>query len=117
MEYEEYMMSLTEQIHDKRARKLVEDEIRNHIEDQTEDYENSGMTRIDALREAVRQMGNPVETGIELNKIHRPKTPWGMLFLTSVLTLIAVMMQYIVFIQAGTPAMDRGSLSKTLFYN
>ena len=31
MEFEEYMSSLTEQIHDKRAKHLVAEEIRNHI--------------------------------------------------------------------------------------
>ncbi len=42
MEFEEYMSSLTEQIHDKRAKHLVAEEIKNHIEEQAEDYEAEG---------------------------------------------------------------------------
>lgn len=117
MEYEEYMSSLTEQIHDRRARNLVEGEIRNHIEEQTEGYEALGMTHAKALQEAVRQMGNPVETGMELNKIHRPKVPWVMLLLALGLTVIAILMQNIIFHQAQTSRMDGWTLAKTLLYN
>lgn len=99
MEYEEYMQSLTEQIHNKRAKKLVEKEIRNHIEEQAEEYESGGMEHRAALREAVRQMGNPVDTGMALNKIHRPKMPWGMLALAMFLMLVSIGMQAVVFYQ------------------
>ena len=97
MEYEEYMVSLTEQIHDKRAKQLVAQEIKNHIEEQAEMYEVDGMEHAKALQEAVRQMGNPVETGAALNQIHKPKMPWVMLGIVTILMLSGILMQAVVF--------------------
>ena len=90
MEYEEYMVSLTEQIHNKRAKQLIAQEIENHITEQADVYEAEGMSHDTALREAVRQMGNPVETGIALNQIHKPKMPWTMLGIVTVLMLSSI---------------------------
>ena len=73
MEYTEYMETLKEQIQNKRARALVSEEINGHIEEQAQGYEEEGMSREDAKREAVRQMGDPVETGCALNRTH-PQT-------------------------------------------
>lgn len=97
MEYEEYIASLTEQIHDKRAKQLVAQEIRNHIEEQTEMYEADGIDHLQAVREAVRQMGNPVETGIAMNQIHKPKMPWTMLGITVFLMISGIVMQGVIF--------------------
>ena len=56
MEYTEYMETLKEQIQNKRARSLVAEEIRGHIEEQAKEYQAEGMSKEDAEREAVRQM-------------------------------------------------------------
>ena len=55
MEYTEYMETLKEQIQNKRARSLVAEEIRGHIEEQAKEYQAEGMSKEDAEREAVRQ--------------------------------------------------------------
>lgn len=101
MKEEEYLQTLTEQIQNKRAKKLVEEEIKNHIEEQTKSYEAEGMPYETAVEEAVRQMGNPVDTGVALNKIHRAKMPWLMILLALGLTVISSVMQSIMF-RAGT---------------
>lgn len=117
MEYEEYMSSLTEQIHDKRAKRLAAAEIGNHIEEQCEMYEREGMTHEDAVREAVRQMGNPVETGIALNKIHKPKMPWIMLGLVICMMTAAVIMQAIVSAEGARMGGNVPDLISALVYN
>ena len=43
MEYTEYMETLKEQIQNKRARSLVAEEIRGHIEEQAKEYQAEGM--------------------------------------------------------------------------
>lgn len=116
-EYEEYMTSLTEQVHDVRAKRLVEAELGCHIEEQAECYEGEGMSHRDAIKEAVRQMGNPVETGIELNKIHRPKMPWMMLAVIVVLMLVSIVMQAVIFLEGGNTTSGLGMLPKTIIYN
>ena len=120
MEYEEYMATLTEQIHDKRAKQLVAKEIKNHIEEQTECYELDGMEHAEAVKEAVRQMGSPIDTGMALNKIHKPKIPWMMLGLVVFLMVSSIIMQAVVF-EVGMASkwnLNWGSLlPKTICYN
>lgn len=120
MEYEEYMASLTEQIHDKRAKQLVAKEIKNHIEEQAECYELDGMERAEALKEAVRQMGSPVDMGVALNKIHKPKMPWTMLGLVVFLMVAGIIMQAVVFAEGQSSKwnLNWGSLlPSTIVYN
>ena len=71
----DYLDAIGEQIENPHARCAIRREIGNHIEEQTEDYHREGMTPLAAAQEAVRQMGDPLQTGRELNRIHRPKFP------------------------------------------
>ena len=114
MEFEEYMSSLTEQIHDKRAKHLVAEEIRNHIEEQAKDYEAEGLSPAEALKEAVRQMGNPIETGMELNKIHKPRIPWAMLALAIFIMTASIVMQAVIFAEGGNSNSRYGILWDTV---
>lgn len=96
MQYSEYIDTLKEQIENKYAKELVAEEIQGHVLEQAESYEKEGMSPEKALQEAVRQMGDPVETGSKLNQIHRPVFPWKMLFLALVLTAVSMLMSVIV---------------------
>lgn len=107
MEYKEYMDTLREQIQDKHARELVAQEISGHIEEQAQSYEAEGMSREAALAEAVRQMGDPAETGCELNQIHRPVFPWRIFLLAVGLTLVSIVMQWVIFSQLDAGAEQR----------
>lgn len=82
-----YMTTLLEQVADHRARIDIAKEIQQHIEEQAGANEAEGMEREEALEAAVADMGDPVETGVELNRIHRPKMAWGM-FLGILLLLV-----------------------------
>ena len=102
MEMHEYLSELTGQIRSKKARQEVAREIQNHIEDQAKAYENEGRTRDEALKEAVRQMGNPVEVGIDMDRIHRPRTNWMVLGLAGLLSLAGLLVQYLCIYRLGT---------------
>lgn len=84
---EEFIRSVTEQIRCVRARAGVAKELSDHIEDQTAAYEEDGETHEEAVKRAVQEMGDPVEVGVELDRIHRPQTDFkmiGMAFVFSV---------------------------------
>ena len=55
-------------------REAVEAELREHIEDKTADLMRifPDMTEEEARERALSQMGDPVEIGKELAKIHKP---------------------------------------------
>ena len=81
MEMHEYLDLLTGQIRNKKAGASVAKEIKSHMEDQAQVYMEQGMGQEEALAEAVRQMGNPVEVGIDMDPVSYthltlPTTPY-----------------------------------------
>ena len=98
---EEYINKLLEQIRFKKAHKSIADEIRSHIEDQIEDNMTVGMDRETAERAAVVDMGDPVEAGISLDRIHRPQIAWSMLLGVVVVGIIGSII-HLLIIQHST---------------
>ncbi|MDE5891610.1 MAG: permease prefix domain 1-containing protein [Acetatifactor sp.] len=103
MEYKEYMDTLGEQIRDPRARRMVLQEIRAHIEEQCGAYEAGGMEHAEAMAESIRQMGDPAETGAELNRIHRPRISWGLIGVAVALTIVGILIQWNIFFMLADP--------------
>ena len=89
-----YLQEVTDQIRNRRGKRLAEEELCGHIEDQTEAYIREGMTPEAAEAEAVRQMGDPVSVGLELDHLYRPKPDWKLMALTAVLLLLGLLVQY-----------------------
>ena len=65
-----------------KARDGVARELADHIQDQAQAYEESGVEHDQAIEMAVHEMGDPVEIGVALDRIHRPQIDWKMLLLT-----------------------------------
>ncbi|MDE7477654.1 MAG: FtsW/RodA/SpoVE family cell cycle protein [Lachnospiraceae bacterium] len=84
---EEFIKTLTDQMRCVKARDSVARELSDHIADQTEAYEQSGMEHNQAVEKAVREMGDPVEIGVSMDRIHRPQIDWKMLLITFVLSI------------------------------
>ena len=93
MKAEEYLSVLTDQMRCKMAREAVRDELLCHIEDQKAAFISEGMEKSEAEEAAVREMGDPVETGNEMDRIHRPKMAWGMIALITVLSITGYAIQ------------------------
>lgn len=75
----DYLDAVGAQIRWRRARRPLLRELEDHITDQARDLEAAGGTRDEALERAVAEMGDPVEVGRALDRLHRPKTSWGLL--------------------------------------
>lgn len=90
MDREEYIRVLTEQIRCVRARDMVADEVGKHIEDQASFYKEQGMEEEKAMEAAVRDMGDPVEAGVSMDRVHRPQISWGMMALMAVIGIISI---------------------------
>lgn len=91
---QEYIGLVTLQMRCKKARDMVALELQNHIEDQTEAYEEFGLTHNEAEARAVEQMGDPVEVGTRLDRVHRPKTDFRMIAYIAFLTVAGMLVQY-----------------------
>ena len=81
---ETYLEKLLSQIRCKKARPYIAEEIRDHIECQIADNLSEGMTSEEAEKNAVTDMGDPVEVGISLDRIHKPKIAWRLLVIVGI---------------------------------
>ena len=89
---EEYIKILLEQVRFEKAHKAIGDEIRAHIEDQAEANVSEGMDKETAEKKAVEDMGDPVETGIALDKVHRPQLAWELVVATLAVTVFSIIL-------------------------
>lgn len=105
MNLSEYLDTLLAQIRCKKARPMIMEEIRAHIEDQAQAYRTDGMKEEEALEKAVLEMGDPVEAGVALDRIHKPKMQWELVILVFALSLFGMIMQIVIF-KAGALTND-----------
>lgn len=100
-EMESYITKLKEQIRSPKARECVAEEMQNHIKDQAEEYERQGMEKEKAFSQAVEQMGDPVEAGVELDRIHRPRMNWPLFAIILGFSILGLILQYVCFYGLG----------------
>ena len=93
---EEYLKTLLEQIRCKKAHASIYHEIRGHIEEQVADNIAEDMSKDDALKAALNDMGDPVQTGVEMDQLHRPQMAWRIIVAIGILTLFSILIQYLV---------------------
>lgn len=74
---------------------MVEEEVKVHIEDQADAFEAAGMSGAEAVREAVRQMGDPVEAGVALDRVHRPRMDVKLLLMVAAFSILGLAVQYL----------------------
>ena len=93
---EDFIRSITEQIRCVRAREVVAKELSDHILDQAAAYEEKGEAHETAVSRAIREMGDPVGIGVELDRIHRPQTDVKMIVMVLLFSIGGMLLQYIV---------------------
>ncbi len=108
MDRQRYMELIGGQIRCRRAVPLVTKELEAHIEEQKKDFLAEGMPENEAEEMAVREMGDPVAVGIQMDAVHRPRMNWGLIFLIGFFSAAGVLLWYGLNIRAaggagGTP--------------
>lgn len=98
---DEYLKILLEQIRCKKARPYIRQELKNHIEDQIDANIHAGMDYESAEKEAVKDMGDPVETGISLDRIHKPQIAWKLLFMIVLISIAGIMTHIMIAANIG----------------
>lgn len=88
---DEYLKTLLEQIRCRKAWPYIRQELKNHMEDQIEANMHAGMDYESAEKAAVKDMGDPVGTGISLDHIHRPQTAWKLLIIIALISAAGIM--------------------------
>ena len=97
MRMEEYMEKLISQIRCKKARPYIESEIKDHIEEQIAFNKLKGMSDEEAEKNAVMDMGDPIEVGISMDKIHKPQLSLRLLAIVGILSVFGIIVQCSIF--------------------
>lgn len=93
----DFLDTVAEQIRWKKARAGLTEELATHLMEQREAYLADGMTEEAAEGEALRQMGDPVVIGAELDRIHRPRPQWGLLIFAALLLIVGALVEGVLF--------------------
>lgn len=93
----EFIKTLTEQMRCVKAREGVAREMSDHILDQAAVYEESGVEHDKAVEMAVHEMGDPVEIGVSLDRIHQPQMNWKLILITFVLMMTGLAVMYSIY--------------------
>lgn len=118
MKLEEYLTNVTEQIRCVKARDMVSSELKAHVLDQAEAYEADGIPKEEALKKAVQDMGDPVETGISLDRVHRPQISVEVLTLIGVISILSILLQgFLMGSSEELSASGYGYLKDAAMYN
>ena len=113
----DYLNEVSQQIRCKKAIPMLEKELQAHMEDQRDDYLAQGISEDEAQKLAIQQMGDPVETGKRLDKVHKPEMDWVLLAMIIGLSVFGIVIQCLIF-----PYMDNAYIAatygnKTIWYN
>ena len=82
-----------DQVRWRKARPGLAAEIRTHLLDQRDACLAQGMDEGVAQGEAVRQMGDPVALGTDLDRVHRPRPQWGLLVFALALAMLGTLLR------------------------
>lgn len=89
----------------------ISEELKLHIQEIKEDYQNQGMEEEKAEEKAVSQMGEAEEIGRKLNKVHKPKLDWQLLLLIIILMIFGIVVAIL-----KEPTMNDSYLESTIIY-
>ena len=103
---ETYVETAMDQVRWKKARPGLAAEIRTHLLDQRDACLAQGMDEGAAQGEAVRQMGDPVALGTDLDRVHRPRPQWGLLVFALALAALGTLVR--LFLTMDTPSATPG---------
>lgn len=98
-----FLETMCEQIRWEKAHYMISEEMENHILDQKYAFIAEGLDEETATEKAIKEMGDPVLIGTELDRTHRPKTEWSIIFLTGIILLLGFGIRSIVGLEPDTP--------------
>ncbi len=106
---ETYISAVLGQIRWKKARPVIQKELEGHIEEHRQEAKSNGLDDTASLEKVVTAMGDPLETGRRLDKLHRPRVDVLMLISISVLVAFTLaLVIYSILAQYSEPGYAQG---------
>ena len=104
MKSTDYMRSMMKTILSHKEKDGIKQELQDCIDDLTNKYIAMGMSSEEAEEEAVRQMGDPVETGVMFNEVYRPRFEWKMALHMALWVVFVMIIRWAWFQKTGNTA-------------
>ncbi|MFJ7678676.1 FtsW/RodA/SpoVE family cell cycle protein [Peribacillus sp. NPDC097198] len=79
MRSNQFLDEVSSYIRSKEAKKYIEAELKNHLHQSKTEWIKKGYQEDEAEEMAVRNMGNPSDIGLKMDKLHRPKIDWKLM--------------------------------------
>jgi cell division protein FtsW (lipid II flippase) len=105
-----YLKIVCEQIRWKKAHDVISKEIENHIIDQKNALIAKGFDEETATDKAIKEMGDPIVIGSELDRTHRPKIEWSLIVLTGITLLIGLAIRVFITYDSDMPGILTNSI-------
>ena len=103
MNRRKFLQKVRRQIHYVFARNEIENELDQHLQDSVESLVEEGLSWEEAEKQAILQMGDPVEIGKQLNKEHNPVM--GYLMVLTRIALVLLIYPVLTGVYAGVSAL------------
>lgn len=107
----DYINSVCSKILWKKSHIYISNELENHIIDQKNAFISRGLDEDIAFEKAILEMGDPIDVGTDLNRIHKPKIEWSIIGLTGIALLLGLVIQIVVTKDTGY------SIGRSLVYS
>jgi cell division protein FtsW (lipid II flippase) len=99
----QFLKTVCEQIRWKKAHDIIEEEIENHIIDQKNAFMANGLNEEVAIDKALKEMGDPVLIGSELDRTHKPEVEWSIILLTGLILILGFALRLLVTYDSNMP--------------
>lgn len=109
-----YLKTVCEQIRWKKAHDIISEEIENHITDQINAFIADGLDEETATDVAIKEMGDPVLVGSELDRAYKPKIEWSIVALTAGILLIGFAVRTFITYDTETALIPINSIISTV---
>ncbi|MEK4486242.1 FtsW/RodA/SpoVE family cell cycle protein [Psychrobacillus sp. FSL H8-0484] len=84
---ERFIQQVAKLIRSKEAKATVAEELKQHLALAQTKHMERGLSKEEAMRKAIQDMGSPISLGESMNKIHKPKIDWLLIAAFSALLL------------------------------
>ncbi|MBL4933833.1 FtsW/RodA/SpoVE family cell cycle protein [Clostridium paridis] len=93
---EEYVEEICSYIKFKKVHTEIKLEILDHIQEKTEELMLNGLSKEEALKKALDEIGQAELIGRPLNQSHKASAEWGLLSMTIVFSLLGIVIAYLI---------------------
>ncbi|MBM6838332.1 hypothetical protein H9X77_08820, partial [Clostridium saudiense] len=98
---DKYIDDVCSRVKNKKVHKLIKVELLCHFDDIIENCLDKGMSKDDAINQAISRMGSSEVVGDDLNNAHKTNSDWLLLSITTALIFFG--MFTLAFIQRNSP--------------